>query len=76
MNAKKIVNNLLTIYRKAKFTYLPDEIIRNQNDQLVALLDKWDFKINHPKLGSIYRMWYYFLKTNTFGHSARSPFAK
>lgn len=28
-NARKIVDSLLTVYRKAKFTYLPDETIRN-----------------------------------------------
>ena len=50
-NIKRIADNLLTIYRKAKFTYLPDDIIRNECDQLVALLDKWDFKLNHPRLG-------------------------
>lgn len=40
------------------------------------MLDKWDNKVNNPKLGSIYRMWLYFLKMNTFGHSARSNFAR
>ena len=75
-NAKKIVDNLVTIYRKAKFTYLPDDVVRNECDQLVALLDKWDFKTNNAKLGAIYTLWLHFLKTNSFDHSSRSLYAK
>lgn len=73
---KKIAQLMLFIYRKAKFTYLPDESIRKECDQLVALFDKWDFTSDHPLYSSIYKLWYYFMKKFTFSHLTKSELGK
>lgn len=73
---KKIAQLLTFVYRKAKFTYFPDESIRKECDQLVALLDKWDFTLDHPLYSSIYKLWYYFMKKFTFSHLTKSELGK
>jgi hypothetical protein len=67
---------IIFIYRKAKFTYLPDETIRKECDQLVALLDKWDFTLDHPLYSSIYKLWYHLIKKYTFGYLTKSELGK
>jgi len=39
---KKRKDNLVFIYRKAKFVFFPEEEIRKECDQLLMMVEKWD----------------------------------
>lgn len=67
---------MTSVYRKSKFTYFPQDDIRKECDQLVALLDKWDYTSNDEEKATIYKLWVYFLKKNTFNHLTKSELAK
>lgn len=65
---------MLSIYRRVKFIYFPDENIRKQCDQLINLVEKWDNKLDHDQLAPIYILWDYFMRDYTFNHISVSQY--
>lgn len=69
---KKRKEHMVHIYRKTKFLFFPEEAVRKECDQLVAMLDSWDNNLNSGSLSPIFILWDYFLKENTFNYVSSS----
>ena len=63
---------LIYIYRKAKFLFFPEENIRKECDQIIAMLEKWDHKLNTKTITPAFVLWDYFFREYTFNHVSRS----
>lgn len=70
---KKRKEHLIYIYRKAKFLFFPDEPMRKECDQIVAMLDRWDNNLNSPSISPAFLLWDYFFREYTFNYVSSSP---
>ena len=70
---KKRKDVLIYIYRKAKFLFFPEDDIRKECDQIIAMLDKWDHNLNSPELTPAFILWDYFYREYTFNYVSSDP---
>jgi hypothetical protein len=70
---KKRKDLLIHIYRKAKFLFFPEEAIRKECDQLVAILEKWDHNLKSGAGAPVFILWDYFFREYTFNYISSVP---
>ena len=59
---KKQRDMLVSIYRKVKFIYFPEDDIRKRIDQVISHFEGWDNSLHHENLAPIYILWEYFYR--------------
>ena len=69
---KKRKDLLIHIYRKAKFLFFPEEPVRKECDQLIAILEKWDNDLSSTT-APVFILWDYFFREYTFNYVSSEP---
>lgn len=59
---KKRKDLLIYIYRKTKFLFFPEESVRKECDQIIAMLQKWDHNLNSRSVSPAFILWDYFFR--------------